>query len=178
MTSPSSAPIYGAERVIDYQSKRSLDPIASDKDFAETIGRCMQTIQAEGDDGPTVRGHHRFGLVSNPSNSLHDLARLTDIARSHDRAGSFVELVRRTCAKGVRDRLTALRTIVATASSSCWSGVVLPGLVVVASATTYKGYRYPIEIIGHAVWLYHCFALSLRDVASHGGGQTWARESQ
>jgi hypothetical protein len=105
---------YGAERVIDYQSKRSLDPIASDKDFAETIGRCLQTIQAEGDDGPTVRGHHRFGLVSNPSNALHDLARLTDIARSHDRAGSFVELVRRTCAKGVRDRLTALRTIVAT----------------------------------------------------------------
>ena len=31
------------------------------------------------------------------------------------------------------------------------------------SATRYKGYRYPIEVIGHAVWLYHCFALSLRD---------------
>ena len=28
----------------------------------------------------------------------------------------------------------------------------------------YKGYRYPIEVIGHAVWLYHRFALSLRDV--------------
>ena len=28
----------------------------------------------------------------------------------------------------------------------------------------YKGYRYPIEVIGHAVWLYHCFSLSLRDV--------------
>ena len=27
-----------------------------------------------------------------------------------------------------------------------------------------KGYRYPIEIIGHAVWLYHRFPLSLRDV--------------
>jgi transposase-like protein len=25
-------------------------------------------------------------------------------------------------------------------------------------------YRYPIEVIGHAVWLYHRFALSLRDV--------------
>ena len=33
-----------------------------------------------------------------------------------------------------------------------------------AIATRYKGYRYPIEIIGHAVWLYHRFALSLRDV--------------
>ena len=44
-------------------------------------------------------------------------------------------------------------------------GVVLPGLVVVAIATRYKGcYRYPIEVIGHVVWLYHRFALSLRDV--------------
>jgi hypothetical protein len=34
----------------------------------------------------------------------------------------------------------------------------------VASAARYKGYRYPIEIIGHAGWLYHRFALSLRDV--------------
>ena len=37
-------------------------------------------------------------------------------------------------------------------------------MVAVAIAATYKGYRYPIEIIGHAVWLYHRFALSLRDV--------------
>jgi RNA-directed DNA polymerase len=39
--------------------------------------------------------------------------------------------------------------------------VGLPGLVVVAIAARYKGYRYPIEVIGHAVWLYHRFALSL-----------------
>jgi putative transposase len=34
----------------------------------------------------------------------------------------------------------------------------------VAVAARYKGYRYPIEVIGHAVCLYHRFALSLRDV--------------
>src|SRR5271166_1960834 len=34
----------------------------------------------------------------------------------------------------------------------------------VAIAARYKGYRYSIEVIGHVVWLYHCFALSLRDV--------------
>ena len=28
----------------------------------------------------------------------------------------------------------------------------------------YHGYRYPKEIISHAVWLYHRFCLSLRDV--------------
>ena len=33
-----------------------------------------------------------------------------------------------------------------------------------AIAARYKGYRYPIEVIGHAVWLYHRFALSLREV--------------
>ena len=29
---------------------------------------------------------------------------------------------------------------------------------------TYAGYRFPTEIISHAVWLYHVFSLSLRDV--------------
>jgi putative transposase len=37
----------------------------------------------------------------------------------------------------------------------------------------YRGYRYPREIISHAVWLYHRFCLSLRDiedlVAERGG---------
>ena len=29
---------------------------------------------------------------------------------------------------------------------------------------SYRGYRYPAEIISHAVWLYFRFHLSLRDV--------------
>ena len=29
---------------------------------------------------------------------------------------------------------------------------------------TYRGYRFPPEIISHAVWLYHRFSLSFRDV--------------
>jgi len=32
------------------------------------------------------------------------------------------------------------------------------------AAPTYAGYRFPAEIIGHAVWLYFRFALSYRDV--------------
>jgi putative transposase len=28
----------------------------------------------------------------------------------------------------------------------------------------YRGFRFPEEIIAHAVWLHHCFSLSLRDV--------------
>jgi putative transposase len=33
-----------------------------------------------------------------------------------------------------------------------------------AEPVTYPGYRFPAETIGHAVWLYHLFGLSLRDV--------------
>ena len=33
-----------------------------------------------------------------------------------------------------------------------------------SAPATYPGYRFPAEIIGHAVWLYHVFNLSLRDV--------------
>jgi putative transposase len=29
---------------------------------------------------------------------------------------------------------------------------------------TYKRYRYPSQIISHAVWLYHRFTLSFRDI--------------
>ena len=29
---------------------------------------------------------------------------------------------------------------------------------------SYKGHRYPVEIIAHCVWLYHRFPLSLREV--------------
>ena len=32
------------------------------------------------------------------------------------------------------------------------------------SANPYRGFRFPAEIIEHAVWLYHCFSRSLRDV--------------
>jgi putative transposase len=32
------------------------------------------------------------------------------------------------------------------------------------TAPDYKGYRFPPEIISHAVWLYFRFSLSFRDV--------------
>ena len=33
-----------------------------------------------------------------------------------------------------------------------------------SQSPSYHGYRFPSEIISHAVWLYHRFALSFRDV--------------
>ena len=35
---------------------------------------------------------------------------------------------------------------------------------VVAKPASYPRHRFPAEIISHAVWLYHVFSLSLRDV--------------
>jgi putative transposase len=34
----------------------------------------------------------------------------------------------------------------------------------ITTSNPYRGFRFPAEIINQAVWLYHCFCLSLRDV--------------
>ena len=46
------------------------------------------------------------------------------------------------------------------------AGMMCPGQAGSMSPdlATYPGYRFPAEIISHAVWLYHVFSLSLRDV--------------
>ena len=38
----------------------------------------------------------------------------------------------------------------------------LPGMT--TRSDPYRGFRFPTEVIQHAIWLYHCFSLSLRDV--------------
>jgi len=38
------------------------------------------------------------------------------------------------------------------------------GRVDTASSSLYQGYRFPVEIISHCVWLYHRFPLSFREV--------------
>jgi transposase-like protein len=38
------------------------------------------------------------------------------------------------------------------------------GLLGMTASNPYRGFRYPAAVIEHAVWLYHCFSLSLRDV--------------
>jgi len=48
-----------------------------------------------------------------------------------------------------------------------WDGLEVGargGRVAGVGGPSYKGYRYPAEIIAHAVWLYHRFPLSYREV--------------
>src|SRR5688500_2356364 len=51
-------------------------------------------------------------------------------------------------------------------SLSCWRGSKRRGRLSGMRMTPdpYRGFRFPAEIISHAVWLYHCFSLSLREV--------------
>jgi hypothetical protein len=44
---------------------------------------------------------------------------------------------------------------------SGWHGSLLG---ITTSPSPYRGFRFPPEIIKHAIWLYHCFSLSLSDV--------------
>jgi len=49
---------------------------------------------------------------------------------------------------------------------SDWQIRVVRGTVpgTTTSPNPYRGFRFPAEVIQRAVWLYHCFSLSLRDV--------------
>lgn len=42
--------------------------------------------------------------------------------------------------------------------------ITLEGPYVESTPPSYKGHRYPVEVISHCVWLYHRFPLSFREV--------------
>ena len=45
------------------------------------------------------------------------------------------------------------------------AGVIERGnLLWMATPNLFRGFRYPVEVIERAVWLYNCFCLSLREV--------------
>ena len=57
--------------------------------------------------------------------------------------------------------LAGSRVAVTIDGSSGWVG---RGGLVGTGAPSYKGFRFPVEIISHCVWLYYRFPLSLREV--------------
>jgi hypothetical protein len=50
--------------------------------------------------------------------------------------------------------------------SSAWS--VEGAGMVGTGAPSYKGFRFPVEIISHCVWLYHRFPLSFKSGKNRG----------
>ena len=76
----------------------------------------MAEIGAEDQQDPTAAvwsGRRRFGIVSHWSTAMEDMRRVTVVARSHDTADGFLQVVWDTAREGVRDSLTALRKTVA-----------------------------------------------------------------
>ena len=75
----------------------------------------------------------------------------TSIAFAGDSAGGGLCVT--TCLKA-RDGVVRLAALLSHGRLSAMAHAPNP----------YRGFRYPAEVIQHAVWLYHCFSLSLRDV--------------
>jgi hypothetical protein len=48
-----------------------------------------------------------------------------------------------------------------------WGQACSIGLGPGTTPDPYHGFRFPAGIIAHAVWLYHCFSLSLREGGFH-----------
>jgi len=70
------------------------------------------------------------------------------------------EVVGRRCSKQA-SRTRALSTSRALAGTKRLGHT---GEMMTPEPATYPGYRFPAEIISYAVWLYHVFGLSLREV--------------
>ncbi|MCW6003770.1 hypothetical protein K1W54_04135 [Micromonospora sp. CPCC 205371] len=102
----------GGIQSIEYQVKRRIRPTDGDPEFVEIVRRCLGELRTT----PALfeERRRRFGIAATPSAPLRDLHRVTVIARSHDTATGFCDVVWRTAREQVRDKLTALRTIVAT----------------------------------------------------------------
>jgi putative transposase len=70
----------------------------------------------------------------------------------------------------LRREVTRARSLRPSRRRSSWGVVRLAGWVGpwqpawMTTPNPYRGFRFPAEVIEHAVWLYHCFSLSLRDV--------------
>lgn len=114
----------GGLRTVEHQIKRKLAPIPSNEDFVEIITRCLTAIDA--DAAAVDEGRRRFGIASAASTALADLARVTVVARSHDTPDGFLDVIRETARREVRDRLDALRAVVVTVLASVRGDITRP----------------------------------------------------
>ncbi len=103
----------GGTQTIEYQVKRSISITEADANFCDVIQRCMDQLDSDPD--PINDDRRRFGIASRPSPALAQLDRVVRAARAHDTAEGFLQVLRSSAAREVRDRLDALRAAVAAA---------------------------------------------------------------
>ncbi|WEO94653.1 hypothetical protein A6P39_011915 [Streptomyces sp. FXJ1.172] len=77
---------------VDFQVKRRVDPVPSDKEWQSVVGQCIETLRA---DPERVRDqHHLLGLAARGHAAhLSELADLTRWAREHDDVDSFKTVI-------------------------------------------------------------------------------------
>lgn len=105
----------GTVRTIEYQIKRSLSPAPGNQEFVEIIGQILDVVQKNGDGLAATavdRGLRRFGVAARPSGSLKHLARVTVVARSHNAADTFLQVVQQTANAEVKRLHKQLRETV------------------------------------------------------------------
>ncbi|RCG25925.1 ATP-binding protein [Sphaerisporangium album] len=102
-----------AETGIDFQIKRTASPTASDSAFVDALGQCMETLRQQREALAAGRLQLGFG-ASGPRGPLEQLRRLTEIARSHATATTFLGvLVPGATAGDVRTRYGHVKGAVA-----------------------------------------------------------------
>ncbi|UQU67528.1 ATP-binding protein [Couchioplanes caeruleus] len=93
-----------AETGIDFQIKRTASPTAADGAFIDVLHQCLDTMRQQS--VALAEGRLQLGFAaSGPRGPLEQLKRLTDLARSHATAETFLGvLVPGAVARDVRDR--------------------------------------------------------------------------
>lgn len=99
---------------VDFQVKRSLDPVTSDTEWQSVVAQCLDTLEADRD--RVVARHHLLGLAARAHvGHLEELQELTRWAREHPDIAVFLTVVDADKGgpnRGVRSRWKHLRTIV------------------------------------------------------------------
>ncbi|WP_285628255.1 hypothetical protein [Kineosporia sp. NBRC 101677] len=100
---------------IDFQIKRTASPIPSDPAFVETLGQCLETMHQQSE--ALAAGRLQLGFsAAGPRKQLKELQRLTEQARSHATAGTFLGVLEPgATAEDVRTRYTHVKHAVAKA---------------------------------------------------------------
>ena len=108
MTSCCQAPRAGESVSVDYQSKRSIRPTASETDFVEVMVAVVRTMRADRK-GITQR-LHRVGLAARlPQGPLEELRIVASLAYGSADSATFLELLRAGgINQGVCDRFDEL----------------------------------------------------------------------
>ena len=149
---PAGEPADGFERILASTENRELSELYDRKDAAAVAERARMFFMLRWINRLVLAVALLSGLILAQASFS---AASAWMGLSKEQLGQIVTGL--TILVGLAAALPSWRSLAGTA----WlgeAGGMMPEL------RTYRGFRFPAEIISHAVWLYHVFSLSLRDV--------------